>query len=513
MESVARVACQHASAASKRHRWCMGSGSYLLGTAQAPIGADLSSDDALSKALHAGMQHRQCVRVIRTRVRMESVARAACPHASAASKRHRWCMGSGGYLLGTAQAPIGADLSSDDALSKALHAGMQHRHCVRVTIESVARAACPHASAASKRHRWCMESGAYLLGTAQAPIGADLSSDDALSKALHAGMQHRQNVRVRMESVARAACPHASAASKRHRWCMGSGAYLLGTAQAPIGADLSSDDALSKALHAGMHHRQNVRVRMESVARVACPHASAASKRHRWCMGSGGYLLGTAQAPIGADLSSDDALSKALHAGMHHRQNVRVRMESFARVACPHASAASKRHRWCMGSGGYLLGTAQAPIGADLSSDDALSKALHAGMQHRQNVRVRMESFARVACPHASAASKRHRWCMGSGSYLLGTAQAPIGADLSSDDALSKALHAGMQHRQCVRVMDGIGCTCGLPTRQRRKQAPPLVHGQRGYLLGTAQAPIGADLSSDDALSKALHAGMQHRQG
>ena len=61
-------------------------------------------------------------------------------------------------------------------------------------------------------------------------------------------------------------------------------------------------------------------------------------------------------------------------------------------------------------------------------------------------------------------------------------------------------------------MVHGIGCTCGLPTRHRRQQTPPLVHGEWGYLLGTAQAPVGANLSAGDALSKALHVTLQHHK-
>ena len=60
-----------------------------------------------------------------------------------------------------------------------------------------------------------------------------------------------------------------------------------------------------------------------------------------------------------------------------------------------------------MGSGSYLLGTAQALIGADLSAGNALSKALQACMQHSVNVTVRMELIARAAYQYANTASKR----------------------------------------------------------------------------------------------------------
>ena len=59
-----------------------------------------------------------------------------------------------------------------------------------------------------------------------------------------------------------------------------------------------------------------------------------------------------------------------------------------ARAACQRATAARQQAPPlpCMGSGGYLLGTAQALIGADPTAGAALSKALHACMQHRQSV-------------------------------------------------------------------------------------------------------------------------------
>ena len=121
-----------------------------------------------------------------------------------------------------------------------------------------------------------------------------------------------------------------------------------------------------------------------------------------------------------------------------------------------------------MGSEGYLLGTAQALIGADPSAGDALSK----GGASCNQVTPPMRGYgsilgwnilvARAAYQHGTAASKRLRWCMVSGGYLLGTAQAPIGANSSAGDALSKALHVTMQHHKCVSQEDNgcFRCTC-----------------------------------------------------
>ena len=82
-----------------------------------------------------------------------------------------------------------------------------------------------------------------------------------------------------------------------------------------------------------------------------------------------------------------------------------------------------------MGSEGYLLGTAQALIGADLSAGDALSNAPRACMQHRQSMSHshRQGGWLHVrlayGCFQLSAASMRLRSWLGSWSYLLGTAR------------------------------------------------------------------------------------------